>query len=246
MAPVKNEPCESCRHDILAVLSHELRNPLAALSNSFYVLRKCEPGDPRSIRAIAVIDRQIRHMTALIESLTEAASLGRGIVRLHRSLVDLAKLIRDACVDHEHLFARRDIELREELPDEATPVLADPIRLTQVVGNLLQNAAQFTPVGGRVVVGLEFDKAAQHARIRVQDSGVGFAAGLRDRLFEPFVQADTSLARSAGGLGLGLAVVKGIVDLHSGSVRAQSEGPGQGATFIVELPYMTTEPPTNR
>jgi signal transduction histidine kinase len=115
-------------------------------------------------------------------------------------------------------------------------VLADPLRLTQVVGNLLENAAHFTPPGGRVLVRLEHDEAAQRARIRVQDSGIGVAAGLRQRLFEPFAQAATGQVRSAGGLGLGLAVVKGIVELHGGAVWAESEGPGQGTTFIVELP----------
>jgi signal transduction histidine kinase len=188
------------------------------------------------------MERQIRHMTALIDNLTEAASLGRGIAHLRRSLVDLVQLVRDACVDHEHLFARHEIDLQSDLPDGMPPVLADPTRLTQVMGNLLQNAAQFTPTGGRVAVGLEHDQAAQRVRIRVRDSGVGLAAGLRDRLFEPASRADTSLVRGAGGLGLGLAAVKAIVELHSGSVWAESEGPGQGSTFIVELPCPTSEP----
>lgn len=238
---MKDEPCEFCRHDFLAVLSHELRNPLAALSNSLHVLKKCQPGEARSIRATAVMDRQIRHMAALIDSLTEAANLGRGNVQLHRSLTDLAELLRNACLDHDYVFASHEIELRQEIPDGLPRILADPMRLTQVIGNLLQNAAQFTHAGGRVVVGLEHDEAAQRARIRVQDSGVGLAAGLRDRLFKPFAQTETSLARGAGGLGLGLALVKGVVDLHGGSVWAESEGPGQGTTFFVELPCATAE-----
>jgi signal transduction histidine kinase len=233
---MKKEPCEFCRHHFLAVLSHELRNPLAATSNSLYVLKRCQPEDPRGTRAVAVMERQIRQMAALIDGLTEVADLGRGGLLLHRSQVDLVELLHHACLDHEHLFERRELELREELPDEVPPVLADPARLTQVIGNLLENAVKFTPPGGRVVVRLDDDQAAEVLRVRVQDSGVGLAAGLRERLFEPFARADTLLTSDAGGLGIGLAVVKGIVELHGGSVGAESEGPGQGTTFIVELP----------
>jgi signal transduction histidine kinase len=240
---VKDDSCEFCRHDFLAVLSHELRNPLAALSNSLYVLKRCQPGEARSVRAVAVMDRQIRHMTALVQSLSEVARLGRGSVYLRRSLVDLVELLDNTCLDHEHLFVGHEIELRKELPDGMARVFGDPIRLTQVIGNLLQNAAQFTPAGGCVVVRLEGDEAAQLARIRVQDSGVGLAAGFRDRLFEPFARADTSLAGGTGGLGVGLTLVKSIVELHGGSVSAESDGPGQGTTFTVELPYATTPPP---
>jgi signal transduction histidine kinase len=239
---MSDKACTYCRHDLVAVLSHELRNPLSALSNGLYVLKRFLPEDARSFRAAAVMDRQIRHMTALVDSLSDAANLARGSVQLHLVLVDLVELLRDACLDHEHLFASREVELQDELPPAAPPVLGDPVRLNQVVGNLLRNAALFTPAGGRVVVRLEHDEAGRCARIWVKDSGVGLAEGLRERLFEPFTQADTSLAHTAGGLGLGLAVVKGIVGLHGGSVRAESEGPGQGTTFIVELPYAATEP----
>jgi len=233
---MSDKACTHCKHDLLAVLSHELRNPLSALNNGLYVLKRLLSEDARSFRAVAVMDRQIRHMTALIDSLGEAAGLGRGDVELHLVLVDLVELVHDACLDHEHLFASHEIDLRDELPRDATRVLGDPMRLTQVVGNLLQNAVRFTPAGGHVVVALEHDQEARCARIRVKDSGVGLSEGLRARLFEPFTQADASLAHTVGGLGLGLAVVKGIVGLHGGSVRAECEGPGQGTTFIVELP----------
>ena len=234
---MKNEPCDFCQHDFLAVLSHELRNPLSALSNSLYIVRKCQPGEARSIRALAVMERQVRHMTSLIDTLAEAASLGHGSLEVRRSTVDLAELLRNACLDHECLFANRGLVLREDIPAGPLWISADSTRLTQVISNLLQNAAQFTPAGGRVEVALEPDAAARLARMRFADTGAGLGDGLRQHLFEPFSQADTSLARSRGGLGLGLHLVRGIVALHGGTVRAESPGPDQGSTFIVELPY---------
>jgi len=234
---VKQEPCGFCQHEFLAVLSHELRNPLSVLSNSLYVVKRCQPEEPRSVRALAVMERQIRHMTSLIDALTEAASLGRGSFELRCSPVDLAELLRNACFDHEGLFSNQRVQLREEIPAAPLWIVADPTRLTQVISNLLQNAAQFTPAGGHVVVALESDDGERRARMRFADTGVGLAEELRRRLFEPFTQADTSLARSQGGLGLGLNLVRGIVALHGGTVRAESSGPGRGSTFIVELPY---------
>jgi signal transduction histidine kinase len=156
---------------------------------------------------------------------------------LHFLSVDLCKLLLDSGADHEALFASHGVQFDTQLPPEKVHVLADPMRIAQIVGNVLHNAARFTPPGGRVVLALQADEAARVARIQVQDSGVGVDLALRDRLFEPFVQADTSLARSGGGLGLGLALVKKLVELHGGSVRAESDGLGQGSTFIVELPY---------
>jgi len=228
--------CELCRHGLLAALSHELRNPLAAMSNSLFMLQRCQPGDARAVRALAVMDRQVRQLAALIDGLGDAARLDLGKVKLYRSMIDLCELLRNAGADHEALFMGRDIQIRVQLPSETACVLADPTRLAQVLGNLLHNAARFTPPGGHVVLALECDAAARFARIRVQDSGVGIEPHLRSRLFEPFAQADTSLARSRGGLGIGLALVKGLVELHGGWVQAESDGPGRGSTFIVNLP----------
>jgi signal transduction histidine kinase len=191
---------------------------------------------------MAVIDRQIRHIASLIDRLTDAANLDQGKVQLRWSSTNLCELLYDAGADHEGLFASREIQLCTQIPLGPICVSADTALLTQILGNLLQNAAQFTPPGGRVILALEYDGGAQVARIRVQDSGVGLEPGLRDRLFEPFIQADTSLARTHGGLGLGLTLVKGFVDLHGGSVRAESKGPGLGSTFIVELPSTGADP----
>jgi len=234
--------CEMCRHGYLAVLSHELRNPLAALSNSLYVLKMIQPGDPRSSRAMAVMDRQIRQITSLVDRLTDAANLDQGKVRLCWSSTNLCEVLYNVGADHEGIFAGREIQFCTQIPLGPICVSADTAVLTQILSNLLQNAAQFTPPGGRVILALEYDGEAQRARIRVQDSGIGLEPGLRDRLFEPFIQADTSLARTHGGLGLGLTLVKGFVALHGGSVRAESKGPGLGSTFIVELPSTGAAP----
>jgi signal transduction histidine kinase len=239
---VDGRRCALCRSDLLAVLSHELRNPLAAMSNGLYVLTKSlalrTPGDDdaRVTRALALMERQLQHMTALIDNLADAARLDGGALELHATEVDLAALVRDACHDLEHLFVGRGLEFRREFPDDALRIWADATRLRQVVGNLLHNAAQFTP-SGRVVVGLTLDRAAGHARLCVHDTGVGFAAELRQRLFLPPAPEDGLSPGGRAGLGLGLALVKGIVDLHGGAVRAESAGPGRGSTFIVELPW---------
>jgi signal transduction histidine kinase len=230
--------CKFCRHGFLAILSHELRNPLASLSNSLYVLKRAQPGDPRSSRAMAVMERQIRRLAVLADNLNEAAAIGRGRVELRRVPIDLCSFLHDTFNDHEAGFASRQLAFREDIPADSVYTLADPVRLSQILENLLENAAQFTPAGGQVVLALEPDVPGALVRIRVQDSGVGMEAVVRDRLFLPFSQADTSLARTAGGLGLGLALAKGLVDLHGGSIRAESSGLGCGTTFTVELPLL--------
>ena len=144
--------------------------------------------------------------------------------------------MRDAARDREALFAGHDVQLLLRVPDRPVFVSADPPRLDEIVGNLLDNALRFTPPGGKVSLVLEHDDGARRARIRVQDTGVGLDATLRRHLFAPFTQADRSLARTHGGLGLGLSLVKGLVELHGGSVTGDSEGPGRGSVFTMELP----------
>lgn len=232
----RHQDCAFCRHGFLAILSHELRNPLAALSNSLYVLKNSQAGEARADRAMAVIERQIHRLASLVDSLGQAATIGRGRIELNRVRMDLCGFLRSTLADHESLFSGRGIELRDEIANGPIEVFADPIRLAQIVGNLLQNAAQFTPRGGHTVLTLQEDAIAHTARIQVRDSGIGLEPAIRDRLFLPFSQADNSLARTAGGLGLGLALAKGLVDLHGGSICADSAGLGLGTTFTVELP----------
>ncbi len=233
---MKGNECEACRRGILAVLAHELRNPLAAVGNSLYVLKWSQPGGEKAERAMKVMERQIGRLSVLITSLTDAARINQGRVELRRILVDLADAVRVAAQEREEVFIGHEIQLLLRLPDQPVVVSADPLRLDEVVGNLLDNAVRFTPPGGRVTLGLERDEESGCARLRVEDTGAGLDASMREHLFEPFTQADTSLSRSHGGLGLGLALVKGLVELHGGSVKGESKGPGQGSVFTVELP----------
>jgi len=223
------------RNEFLGVLSHELRNPLAPLRNAAYVLDRAEPGSEQAIRAKGVIGRQIDHMAHLVDDLLDATRISRGKIQLARSRIELTDTVRHAVEDHSPEFVTRDIAL--ELRVEASQLWldADPTRIAQVVGNLLQNAAKFTSAQGRVTVFVEREPG-DCAVIRVVDDGVGIPPALLPKLFEPFIQGDDSLHRSQGGLGLGLALVKGLVELHGGTVQASSEGAGRGAEFTVRLP----------
>jgi signal transduction histidine kinase len=226
------------KNELLATLSHKLRNPLASLRSSLYVLKRAEPGSEQAKRMLAIMDRQVDQLTALANDLLDAARLGRDKIVLRRSTIDLCALVRTSVEDNLALFEGSAIHLVVEVPDRPLMVLADPVRLAQILGDLMHNAAKFTPTGGQVTLIVEGGPGSDCARIIVRDTGVGIEPDLLPRVFEPFVQGDGSLARSQGemGLGLGLALAKGVVELHGGSIRAASEGSGLGATFIVDLP----------
>ncbi|WP_242343856.1 hybrid sensor histidine kinase/response regulator [Anaeromyxobacter terrae] len=227
--------------EFLGVLSHELRNPLAPIRNSIYLLERAPPGSEKAARAKEVIRRQTEHLTRLVDDLLDVTRISRGKIELQRSRVDLREVVARTCDDHRTLFDGRHIELRVEL---AGPVWieADATRIAQVVGNLLQNAAKFSREGGAVAVAVGVATEGGRAEIRVRDDGVGVPAELLPRIFEPFVQADEGLARTRGGLGLGLALVRGLVELHGGGVRADSEGAGRGSEFVVTLPVAPGPP----
>ncbi|MCK6546806.1 ATP-binding protein [Myxococcota bacterium] len=220
----------------LAVLSHELRNPLAPIRNSLYILDRAEPGGPQAKRAQAVISRQVDQLSRLVDDLLDVTRISRGKIHLQRERVELGALVRRTIDDHRAQIERGGLEIVLEAPDRPAFVDADPSRIAQVLGNLLQNAAKFTAPGGTIVVALSTDEAERRARVSVRDTGAGMSAELLERLFEPFIQADATLARSQGGLGLGLALVKGLVELHGGSVAAASAGLGHGSELRFELP----------
>jgi CheY-like chemotaxis protein/nitrogen-specific signal transduction histidine kinase len=228
------------KDQFLAMLSHELRNPLAPIRNSIYILDRASPGGEQARRAHAVIERQVHHLTRLVDDLLDITRITRGKVRLLRERVELTGLVRRTAEDHRTIFAHAGVALETSVPRDPLHVIGDPTRLVQVIGNLLHNAAKFTPRGGRTTLSV---RAAGNAlaEIRVGDSGAGLTPQTLSTVFEPFVQADQTLARSQGGLGLGLALVKGIVELHGGSVTAHSEGPGRGAEFVVALPVDRAE-----
>ncbi|HEY5955396.1 MAG TPA: ATP-binding protein, partial [Polyangiaceae bacterium] len=223
------------KNEFIAMLSHELRNPLTPIRNSLYILEHSAVGGETARRAREVIDRQTQHMTRLIDDLLDMTRISRGKIRLHREGVLLDNLLARCADDHREHFHRAGLTL--EVRSEKEPILinGDTTRLSQVIGNLLQNAAKFTPAGGRVSVHLE-QTSPTLATLRVSDNGAGIAPDTLRHLFEPFVQADRTLDRSRGGLGLGLALAKGIVELHGGTISAHSEGPGCGSEFIVTLP----------
>ncbi len=223
------------KSDFLAMLSHELRNPLAPIRNSVYVLERVAPGGAQAQRARAVIGRQVEHMTHLIDDLLDVTRISRGKIRLQCEPLQLNRLLGSVAEDHRVLFHDNEIELKVIMSEQSLWVNGDPTRIAQMVGNLLQNAAKFTPRGGRAILSLALDEGG-FAAIRVRDNGTGIQRETLDQLFEPFVQADRTLDRSPGGLGLGLALVKRLVELHGGTVDASSEGPGKGAEFVIRLP----------
>lgn len=222
------------KDEFLAVLSHELRNPLAAIRNGLYVLEHTASGGERAQRAQAVIGRQVTHLARLIDDLLDVTRIARGKIQLRRERLDLPALILRTVEDHRAALASSEIELELLLPSEPMQILADATRIAQVVGNLLENARKFTPRGGSVVVSLRQD--GSDAVVSVRDTGEGIASDLLPRLFEPFMQGTQTLDRSRGGLGLGLALSKGLVDQHGGTMSALSEGIGRGAEFTVRLP----------
>ncbi len=218
----------------LSVLSHELRNPLAPIRNSIYILEHADPAGEQARRARAVIERQTEHLTRLVDDLLDVTRIAKGKIELRCARVDVVGIARRTAEDLRSVLAGRGLELALELPAGPVLVSGDATRLGQVLGNLLQNAAKFTPRGGAVTVSVR--ASADATELRVRDTGVGIAPDQLERIFEPFVQAERSLARTDGGLGLGLALVKGITELHGGTVRAESAGPGRGAELVVRLP----------
>jgi DNA-binding response OmpR family regulator len=236
LAKKNEELCEADRRKdaFLGALSHELRNPLAPIKNALWIVQRSDPGSEQAARSWAILDRQVNHLSQLVDDLLDVTRVARGKIRLTKSPCDLAELLGKVVLDHEPVLAARQIRLASRLAQGPIWVDADVTRITQVVGNLVQNSGKFTNPGGRVTLTLGTDGAS--AIISVMDTGIGIAPEMLGRLFEAFTQADESLERSGGGLGLGLALVKGLVELHGGAVEAKSAGRDRGSEFIVRLP----------
>jgi PAS domain S-box-containing protein len=224
------------KDEFFAMLGHELRNPLAPLRHAAEVLERRDSEDPLVVRARQIIMRQVEHLTGLVDDLLDASRVTRGKIRLERQRVDLRDIARECVEDYAEDFRSRRLRLTLGMGESCVWVDADRIRLSQVLGNLLQNAAKFTDPGGSVTVsvGVKGDQAA----LTVEDDGLGMDEALLARLFEPFAQAERSLERSGGGLGLGLALAKGLVELHAGTIEATSGGLGRGSRFVVQLPLL--------
>ncbi len=224
------------KNEFLAVLSHELRNPLAPITNSLYILERAAPGGEQAQRAQAVVARQVGQLSRLVDDLLDVTRISRSKVQLRTEILDLNEIARRAAEDYRAQFEEDAVALALTLGCDPVLVRGDGNRLSQVVGNLLANAAKFTHRGGQAALSVSTDREARHAVLGVRDNGVGMSPDVLARLFQPFMQADSTLDRSKGGLGLGLALVKGLVELHGGEITAHSGGLGQGAEFVVHLP----------
>jgi PAS domain S-box-containing protein len=222
------------KDEFLAMLSHELRNPLAPVLNSVHVLRQA-PNDPTVVQfAGSMVERQVRHMARLIDDLLDVTRLTHGKVRLRTEPVELGALAERAAESVRPLMKERSHQFSVLPPGRAIWLEADAVRLDQIFVNLLENAAEFTDPGGRVELAVTRERG--EAVIRVRDDGVGIAPDLLPRIFDLFAQAETSLDRSHGGLGIGLTLVKRLVTMHGGTIEVHSAGAGHGSEFVVRLP----------
>jgi PAS domain S-box-containing protein len=222
--------------EFLAILSHELRNPLAAVMNAAHVIRRQAPRDPVIGRASHAVERQVGHLARLLEDLLDVARIQQGKLELRREPVDLAVAVAEAVEANRHLIQSGRHRLSVAVPERELTVAADPIRLVQVFGNLLNNAAKYTDAGGEISVMGQLQDG--EAVVHIRDSGLGIAPELLPKIFTLFTQADSSLVRSRGGLGVGLTLVRQLVELHGGRVTARSEGIGLGSEFTVHLPLI--------
>jgi PAS domain S-box-containing protein len=229
------------KDEFLAMLAHELRNPLASVHNALAILRKDRASSPESEWALGVIERQTQQLTRLVEDLLDVSRITRGKLELRKERVELAEVLREAVeTSRPHLEADRH-ELTFTEPPQAVWLDADRTRLAQAFANLLNNAAKYTEPGGRVW--LSADRQGSDAVVSVRDNGVGIPAEMLSRIFELFAQVDRSLERAQGGLGIGLTLVKRLIEMHGGSVSAHSDGPGKGSEFVVRLPLVLDPPP---
>ncbi len=222
------------KNEFLATLAHELRNPLAPIRNSLNILRLTRSDAPASERVLQVMERQVNHMVRLVDDLLEIARITSGKIELRLEPVEIASVIRSAIDTSRPLIDAAGHQLATKLPAEPLTVEADPVRLSQVVANLLNNAAKYTEPGGQIWITVSRD--GDDVVISVRDTGIGISADLLPHILEMFTQADRGKRQSQGGLGIGLALVKRLVEMHSGSVAARSEGEGLGSEFTLRLP----------
>jgi PAS domain S-box-containing protein len=233
------EESQQRTHEFLAMLSHELRNPLAPLKTSVNILRLRELNDPVTLRARDVIDRQVDHLTHIIDELLDVSRITSGRIRLSSEPLSLENILACAVESARPLLDSRKHELRIAAMPRPLWVRGDLTRLTQVFVNLLNNAAKYTPDGGQITI--EVRTRGGHAAVHIRDNGMGITPELLPRMFDLFTQGQRPLDRSDGGLGVGLALVHRIASLHGGAVKAYSEGTGRGSELVVTLPVISEE-----
>ena len=220
----------------LGLLAHELRNPLSALTNAVDLIRRDGRVDPMSLTGLQVIDRQTAALRRLIDDLMDTARIGAGKMDLNLQLIDLKEVAHAAAASVRPLSQARDQEFEEMYIEGAVPVNADYLRMQQVIANLLDNAVKYTPEKGKIVLNLTAD--GNDAIVRVEDTGIGMTAEILPRVFELFTQGESSRKVAQGGLGLGLALVRQLVELHGGTVQACSNGRDKGSIFTVRMPLL--------
>jgi signal transduction histidine kinase len=231
---------DRCKDEFLAMLAHELRNPLAPIRTGLHVLRMPNANDATVGRVMAMMEQQIHHLTRLVDDLLDVSRITRGKIELRKETTDLASVVWHAVETVRPLIDVHRHRLTVSLPHEAVLLEADPTRLEQVFSNLLMNAAKYTEQGGHIE--LTCTREDHAVTVRVRDNGIGIAAELLPRVFDMFTQADRSLARSQGGLGLGLTLVRSLIEMQGGTVTAHSDGRGRGSEFVVRLPALEQAP----
>lgn len=222
------------KDEFLATLAHELRNPLAPIRNALQILKMPRVDADSAERSRDMMERQVHHLVRLVDDLLDVSRVMRGKIELRKERVELATVVARAVETVQPLVEAQGHELSLRLPSYSMPFDADPVRLAQVIGNLLTNAAKYTEPGGHIWLTAERD--GEMAVLRVQDSGIGIAPHMLPRIFELFVQVDHASTKAQGGLGIGLTLVKSLVEMHNGTVEARSEGLGKGSEFVVRLP----------
>ena len=229
------------KNEFLAMLSHELRNPLAPILNSLYVLRQSETADPAVLQSRSIIERQVLHLKQLVDDLIDVARVTSGKIQLRKQRVRLGDIVSRAIEDVGPKIAERQHTLTPLFAPMPIWLEADPTRLEQVFTNLLTNAAKYTELGGQIW--LNTQRVDDEAEIRVRDNGMGIDPRLLPRIFDLFTQADDSLDRTQGGLGIGLTLTRTLVEMHGGTIVALSEGRGKGSEFVVRFPLASESGP---
>ncbi|MGZ5060479.1 MAG: sensor histidine kinase [Usitatibacter sp.] len=228
------------KNEFLATLAHELRNPLAPLRNGLEVLRLARADSDMAEKARGMMERQLRQMVRLVDDLLDVSRVSRGRIDLRREDVELSAVLKAAIETSEPLMAERGHTFEADIPAARIVVDGDLTRLSQVFSNLLNNAAKYTPSGGRIHLGVKADGG--EAVVTVSDDGLGIPAAMLGRVFDIFTQVDRSFEKTQGGLGIGLSIAKRLVEMHGGRIEAASGGPGKGSTFTVRLPATTVDP----
>jgi signal transduction histidine kinase/ActR/RegA family two-component response regulator len=229
------------KDEFLATLGHELRNPLAPLLIGVEILKAARIADPRVLQMTTVMERQIQHLVRLVDDLLEVSRITRGLIQIQREPLDLATILQSAIDTSRPIVEGAGHHLTIDMagsdsPDGAIVVSGDVVRLTQVFANLLTNAAKYTNTGGHIT--LTMRRLNGTARVSVRDTGIGIPETHLNSIFDMFMQVDRSNRRAQGGLGIGLTLVRSLVEMHGGRVEAKSDGPGKGSEFIVELPVV--------